>query len=349
MSPRISVIVIGYNIEQYISQCLESVLAQDYNNFELIFVDDGSRDNTLQEAQKFSGDSRVKILHKENGGCVSARKAGVREAQGEYICFVDGDDWLNADMLSNLVNELTSHDERVDIVVSNFFFQNPDKTFYEAENYKGISICHQYEYLDLTITEKIWHSVFPRLYRREFIINADFFDYRPTAMAEDFVMNLCIALHKPVAAFSKTVNYYYRYNEKGATRRINELCLDLLKSLEYVEEYFHPRVHDKYNDLIQYLWLHNLQFILYSRNISNKSKIKAASFIREKLQGFRNNKYCLEPWNRTRLANKLLLIGYDKCPHLMYILEPVIILNRKFFSMFIRLKRVLHRYITSHV
>ena len=84
MRPRISVIVIGYNIEQYISQCLESILAQDYDNFELIFVDDGSRDNTLKTAQKFSGDSRVKIIHKDNGGCVSARKAGVREAKGEY-------------------------------------------------------------------------------------------------------------------------------------------------------------------------------------------------------------------------------------------------------------------------
>ena len=162
MSPRISVIVIGYNIEQYISQCLESVLAQDYNNFELIFVDDGSRDNTLQAAQKFSGDSRVKIIHKENGGCVSARKAGVRGAQGEYICFVDGDDWLNPDMLSNLVSELDSHSERVDIAASRFFFQNSDGSFHEAGGYEKYTSCKGYEFFELMMSDKIFHSVFPK-------------------------------------------------------------------------------------------------------------------------------------------------------------------------------------------
>ena len=95
-----SIIVAIYKVEKYLSQCIESILAQSYKNFELILVDDGSPDNCPVICDEYAKtDSRIKVVHKNNGGLVSARKAGIEIASGEYICFVDGDDFVQYDML----------------------------------------------------------------------------------------------------------------------------------------------------------------------------------------------------------------------------------------------------------
>lgn len=100
----VSIIVTAYNVEKYLPQCIESILAQTYRDFELIIVDDGSTDGS-SELCDFYGkqDMRVKVIHKPNGGLVSARKAGIAEACGEYIGFVDGDDWIESDMYESLM------------------------------------------------------------------------------------------------------------------------------------------------------------------------------------------------------------------------------------------------------
>lgn len=99
--PTFSVIVPIYNVEKYIYQCIDSILKQTYQDFELILVDDGSPDNCPIICDNYAADNhRVKVLHKRNGGLVSARKAGANIATGEYIVCVDGDDWIDTEYLS---------------------------------------------------------------------------------------------------------------------------------------------------------------------------------------------------------------------------------------------------------
>lgn len=99
----ISVIVIAYNIENYISKCIKSIEDQNYKNLEIIVVDDGSTDQTVDKAYQLSlKDSRIKIIKKENGGPSSARNNGLEEAKGSYIVFVDGDDYVAEDYVSYL-------------------------------------------------------------------------------------------------------------------------------------------------------------------------------------------------------------------------------------------------------
>ena len=94
-SPLISVIVPVYKVEKYLPVCLDSLLAQTYRNFELLLVDDGSPDGCWQIMQQYAAqDSRVRIFRKENGGVSSARNFGLEQARGEYICFVDSDDFV---------------------------------------------------------------------------------------------------------------------------------------------------------------------------------------------------------------------------------------------------------------
>lgn len=96
--PQISVIVPVYNVEKYLTQCIESILSQTYQEFELLLIDDGSEDNSGSICDHYSNiDSRVHVFHKENGGVSSARNMGIEHAQGEWVCFVDSDDWIDKD------------------------------------------------------------------------------------------------------------------------------------------------------------------------------------------------------------------------------------------------------------
>ena len=111
MEKFFSIIVPVYNVEQYLRQCIDSILGQTFADFELILVDDGSPDNCPEICDEYAKkDERVKVLHKENGGLSDARNAGLEIATGEYIAFVDSDDYVAPDMYESLYNLITQND-----------------------------------------------------------------------------------------------------------------------------------------------------------------------------------------------------------------------------------------------
>ena len=106
---KVSVIVPLYNAEKYAKRCIESVLRQTYNNYELILIDDGSKDRTGEICDHYADiDSRIKVIHKKNGGVSSARNKGLQEAQGEWITFLDADDWIEPNFLK-IVEDSSDH------------------------------------------------------------------------------------------------------------------------------------------------------------------------------------------------------------------------------------------------
>ena len=112
----ISVVVAIYNIEDYLRQCIESLIAQTYTDMEIILVDDGSVDQSGAICDEYEKrDSRIKVIHKRNGGAVSARKAGLRMAKGEYVTCIDGDDWVEPVMYERMFQKLENED--VDVVM----------------------------------------------------------------------------------------------------------------------------------------------------------------------------------------------------------------------------------------
>lgn len=109
--PLVSVVIPAYNVGGYIKECVESVKAQTYKNLEIILVDDGSTDGTGAYCDEAAAtDARVTVIHQKNGGVVSARDAGVQIAHGEYLSFVDGDDFVEPDMVGELVGRIGSAD-----------------------------------------------------------------------------------------------------------------------------------------------------------------------------------------------------------------------------------------------
>ncbi len=99
-NPKISVIVPVYNVEQYLPRCIDSILAQTFTDFELLLIDDGSRDNSGKICDEYAEkDSRIRVFHKENGGVSSARNVGLDNTCGEYVSFIDSDDWIGPSFL----------------------------------------------------------------------------------------------------------------------------------------------------------------------------------------------------------------------------------------------------------
>ncbi len=125
MNPLVSILIAAYNVEEYIEDCLNSCMAQTYNNIEIIVVNDGSTDSTLEIIQQFvAKDNRVIEVSKENGGLVSARISGVEAAKGKYIFFLDGDDTIPKNSIESLVSGL---DSNTDIVIANMEMISVDK------------------------------------------------------------------------------------------------------------------------------------------------------------------------------------------------------------------------------
>ena len=107
--PKLSVIVPVYNTEKYLRECIDSILAQTFRDFELILVDDGSTDGSGAICDEYAKqDERIRVIHQENGGITVARKSGVRAARGEYVTFVDSDDWIDKDMYRIMLEEETA-------------------------------------------------------------------------------------------------------------------------------------------------------------------------------------------------------------------------------------------------
>lgn len=123
MEPLVSVIVPAYNLEEYIDKCVSSIVGQTFRQVEIILVDDGSTDGTGRLCDAWARrDSRVHVFHQKNGGVVSARNTALAAAQGEFILCVDGDDWIEGDMLEGLLD--TALPQNADIVTSGFFSGN---------------------------------------------------------------------------------------------------------------------------------------------------------------------------------------------------------------------------------
>ena len=125
----ISVIVPVYNVEKYLDRCVKSILSQSFSDFELLLVDDGSPDRCGEMCDEYAkGDSRIKAFHKRNGGLSDARNFGIEKALGEYLMFVDSDDYIHEQMLETLHRLITENDADLAVCSAMDVFEGKEVT-----------------------------------------------------------------------------------------------------------------------------------------------------------------------------------------------------------------------------
>jgi len=205
----VSIIIPVYKTERYLERCVRSVLLQDYPKLEMILVDDGSPDNSGMLCDALaSSDSRISVIHKENGGLSSARNAGIEIVKGQYICFVDSDDYIEKDYVSTLYNLMVRHDAdlaKIDYAeVTSDNYSEP-KTKYEERVYEENAV--ERAFLDLKVDSA---CVF--MYKTELIGETRFLLGKTS---EDIPFNFEIFQKAKKFVYASVKKYYYYYNPES--------------------------------------------------------------------------------------------------------------------------------------
>lgn len=233
-SPLISVIVPIYRIDKYVGICIESILNQTYTNLEVILVDDGSPDRCSEICDLYATkDARIKVIHKQNGGLVSARKAGLQASTGEYIGYVDGDDWIGPGFYQSLLHSINESDS--DIAIAGFsrdLFSSTKNMLnaipsgvYEGESLQNICkqmlsyggfYCHG-------ITTYLWN----KLFKRSAIMQPQMAVDVQVTIGEDAAVTYKAILGCKRIVITDNCAYHYRQREDSM----------LKTSSNYAEEY----------------------------------------------------------------------------------------------------------------
>lgn len=221
----ITVIVPIFNVENYLSKCIESIIKQTYRNLEIILVDDGSTDDSPIICDKYAKlDSRIKVIHKLNGGLSDARNCGMRIAQGRYIAFVDSDDYIEKYMYEILYNEIIEY--QADIAVCGRIIENGDekKQLYTLNNKLIMDSIQTLKYYFKR--KLIDPSACDKLFKRELFNNIEF----PVGKIHEdiFVMDIIINNCNKIVHTGLPLYHYINRHDSITKKRISEKNLDFI-------------------------------------------------------------------------------------------------------------------------
>jgi glycosyltransferase involved in cell wall biosynthesis len=243
MDNLISIIIPAYNIEKYIGSTLDSVLAQTYSNIEVIVVNDGSRDGTAAVIDCYaSRDSRIKAIHKENGGVTSARLRGVAEATGEWIGFVDGDDLIEPWMYEHLLNNALNYE--ADISHCGYQMVFPSRVDYYYNTGKRMVHDHMEGLRELVVGNLVEPSLWNKLFRRELFAGLeDKMDFT-IKINEDVLMNYWLFDQAHRSVFEDVCPYLYQIRAGSAanSRRTEAWLRDPIRVNRILLEVCHDQL-----------------------------------------------------------------------------------------------------------
>ncbi len=273
VKPLISIIIPAYNVEKYIDRCIESIVSQTYNNIEVIVVDDGSTDKTLDKLNEWSKkDSRIKIIPKKNGGVSSARNVGLDKATGEYVSFVDSDDFIADTYCEDMLNTLLSNNADYISCGYNRVYQDGHFETFNADN--ELKIIDSKEYFN-NVLDVIpgYGFVHMKMVRRDLIGDIRFNEKLKAGEDALFNAELCDKIGKIVIYNKPLYNYYF--NENSIVRKYDE---------NYVQKYFdsmeamfnYASKKDDSNRVYNYIAFHILLICVnYCYHPNNKDQMKS--------------------------------------------------------------------------
>ncbi len=207
----LSVIVPVYKVEAYLTQCLDSIQKQTYQDLEILLVDDGSPDHCGEICEKYAqNDTRFKVFHTQNQGLSAARNVGLRHAKGEWLSFVDSDDYLELDMFEMMVKAL--EESGADVSVCNFWIDSPSGK--KIQQYDA-GLFSRDEILEALLDEKINNNVWNKLYRRELFEDVSFPE--GTNYEDIAILHRVLYKTKSVTVISGSF-YHYRSRAESITK-----------------------------------------------------------------------------------------------------------------------------------
>ena len=306
---KVSVIVAAYNIEDYIQRCLESISFQTLKDIEIIVVNDGSVDSTLEIINNIAnGDKRVKIINKENKGLIEARKSGLKIASGEYILFVDGDDWIEKETLELLYENAVKNQS--DIVMYNYYVSGEKSKIEESVLNEKLT---NNDYLENLFLNKIKPTIWSKFIRLKFIKENNIELPSDISFAEDLATVATFFMNNPKVSILNKYLYNYCIRGTSLTNSINKNVLELNKAFNFIKEkLIEKRLYSYYKESFYYMiYLH--MFEVWFNKYCDVSDINESLYKQYINTGIDiNNKYIRKHINKYSFMPKLRINLYHK-------------------------------------
>lgn len=277
MKPLISIVVPVYNVEKHLRKCVNSIVKQTYSNLEILLIDDGSTDKSGIICDELAGtDSRIKVYHKENGGLSSARNYGIDKTKGEFVGFIDSDDYIDSDMYQHLLSLIIDYNADIsmcrnaDVYNGRILPDNIQKTTIVADSEKAIDLVLKGELASVSAVNKLYHrSLFEKLRYPEGKTLEDAF----------VIVEILDACNRVVISTEKKYFYVHR-GESITTQKYSSKNLDAIEA--YKKNY--NIIKEKYPGIIEtaemrLCWAHFyvMDRIIYDNSAENeeiKNKIR---------------------------------------------------------------------------
>lgn len=296
MEPKISVIIPVYNVEKYLEKCINSVIEQTYTNLEIILVNDGSTDSSGEICDKYKQlDNRIVVFHKENGGLSDARNYGIERANGEYIAFLDSDDWVDFKYIEILYENLRNYN--ADISICNFRRVHDENELLNNNN--NIILYNNIEALQQIYTNKSVQTIvaWNKLYKSNILKKNRF--PKGKIHEDEYLIPILLYSAKIVVYTDKELVYYRQTPNSIMNSKFRLENLDYLYAIEHRNKFFLN------NNLID---IYTRGINLYAEQIVrfyyliNKSKLTEKKLLLSKLRG-----KLIEIKNNYMLSNKIHL------------------------------------------
>lgn len=305
---KISVIVPIYNCEEYIERCLQSIINQTYKNLEIILINDGSTDGSIKICEKYKqSDYRIKLINQKNSGVSVARNNGIEISTGEYITFVDSDDYIDSKMYEELINNI----ENCDIAVCKYVSIKNEIMISQHCNYNK-KIINKKDIIPLflqgdVLTAHLWN----KLYKRDLFDGIKFNNYN---MLEDLDVMYRILDKCQNIAYIEKEYYYYVYNTSSLTKKygipmLNDYCSCINNMHKYFENNKQYKPYLIYNKVITYCTLFEL---VAKSNLTKKEKMNFKEYYCEFKMNFKKLDKELYVQFSKKQKCKLLLLNFNK-------------------------------------
>lgn len=317
--PKVSVIVPVYNVEQYLNKSLDSLVNQTLDDIEIILVNDGSTDKSLDIIKNYyeKHQDKIKYYTKENGGMSDARNYGLNKACGDYIAFVDSDDYIEKDMLNKMYQKAKEADYDIVFCDTNIIY--PDNTILkESELKKDIKSLTLSDKKDLILN--CYPVVWNKIYKKSFLDTVKFEDdglFKKGVWFEDVRMLYKMIPFLNNCGYVNEAFYNYIQHPKSITYIYSERLYDVLSNLDNIIEFFKSeKLYDDYKDVLEYVYV-SYYFATFIKRLSkskdkkvfNKGYKEVKDKVKDAFPEYKSNKYICRTFGKSlylKYFNKLL-------------------------------------------
>lgn len=293
MNDFVTVVIPVYNVENYISKCLDSIISQTYKNLEIIVVNDGTKDGSLKICEEFAKkDARIRVITQENGGLSAARNTGIKNATGKYICFVDSDDYVDKDYVYQMLKAINKED--ADICSCDFWYVDENGNKWERKQKVGKVYSSSEAIVDVLLnTQDTEVMAWNKLYKLSLFKDNNIFFPKGKLHEDNFTTYKLYYYSKKVVLISDRLYYYLQRNNSIMGKKFNEKRLHAVESIYDKIEFFKEK-EENFEDEIEFHELAvklNVLNIMIRDGYEDDKKYELIDSIISKKKEFMKNKY----------------------------------------------------------